>query len=185
VGDFGGIDRATAGNEYWESAVLSNSGTNRPFTEDLGLQALDAARAKGGGMVDVWMSNMNIARRYHEQLAAERYFALSKPGVISGGIGRPNKEVAEDGKSVYEFCGVDWHVDPYFEPNTIIGMDRKHFFLGVGENDAPRPISEIFDNQPFFRQTANATFEVAWYFQCQVLSDNPAAGVKIEDVAES
>ena len=48
-----------------------------------------------------------------------------------------------------------------------------------------RPISEVFDNVPFFRQTTSATFEVAWYYQMQLLSDNPAAGVKVVDIAES
>lgn len=186
VGNFGGIDRSTAGNEFWQSVVLSNSGTNRPLSEDLLLQAQDAAREKGGVMLDAWLSNLNIGRRYHvDLLAPERFFSFSKPGTISGGIGRPNKEAAEDGKSVYEFSGIPWHIDPFFEANTVVGLDTSHFFIGVGENDAPRPISEIFDDVPFFRQTNNATFEVAWYYQCEVLSDNPAAAVKIEDVAES
>ena len=37
-GDFGGIDRGTAGNEYWEAVVLANGGTNRALTEDLMMQ---------------------------------------------------------------------------------------------------------------------------------------------------
>ena len=37
----------------------------------------------------------------------------------------------------------------------------------------------------YFRQTSNSTFEVAWYWQGELLSDNPAAGAKIEDVAEA
>ncbi len=186
VGDFGGIDRTAAGTEFWEAVVLSNGGTNRPLTEDLLLQAMDSAREKSGTMLDAWISNLNIVRRYHTDiLAPERFFALSKPGTLSGGIGRPNSEAAKDGKSVYSFSGIDWHVDPYFEANTIIGLDTSHFFIGVGENDTPRPISEVFDDVEFFKQTSNATFEVVWYFQTELLSDNPAAGVKIEDVAES
>lgn len=185
VGDFGNIDRATAGNEYWEAPVFSNGGVNRPFTEDLGLQAMDASREKGGTMIDAWLSNLAIGRRYHEILAAERFFALSAPGTLKGGIGRPDKEAPEDGKSVYEFSGIPWHFEPYFHANTILGLNTKHFYIGVGENEVPRPISEIFEDIPFFRQTANATFEVAWYYQMQLLSDNPASGVKIEDVAEA
>lgn len=185
AGDYGGIDRGTAGNEYWEAVVLSNSGTNRPLTEDLLLQALDGAREKGGGMLDAWLSNLAIVRRYHEILSGDRFFALSKPGTISGGIGRPNPKPGEDGKSVYEFSGIPWHIDPFFAANTIVGLDTKHFFIGVGENDVPRPISEVFENIPFFRQTTSATFEVAWYYQMELLSDNPASGVKIEDVAEA
>ena len=182
---YGNISRSTDGNEFWKSVELSNSGTNRPLTEDLLLQAMDAAREKGGGMLTHWISNLAIVRRYHEMLAAERYFALSQPGAIGGGIGRKEMKANEDGKTPYEFSGIPWHVDPYFTNNIIVGLDSSHFFLGVGENDVPRPISEIFDNVPFFKQTTSATFEVNWYYQMELLSDNPAAGVKVADVAES
>jgi hypothetical protein len=187
VGDYGGIDRATAGNEFWESVVLDNGGTLRPFTEDLGLQAMDGAREKGGVVLNAWLSNLAILRRYHEMLAGERFFALSGPGTIAGGVGRKSMTANDTGKTPYQFSGIDWHVDPYFNANTIIGMDTSHFFIGVGENEVPRPISEIagFENVPFFRQTANATWEVVWYYQMELLSDNPAAGVKLEDIAEA
>lgn len=189
VANYGGINRSTAGNEYWKAYVDSNSGTNRPLTEDILLKAMDGMREKGGGNVNMWVSNLALIRRYHEMLAGERYFALSKPGTIGGGIGRQNKsysnDASEDGLTPYEFSGVPWYADPYFNSNTIIGMDNSHFFLGVGDNDAPRPISEVFDNVPFFRQTTSATFEVAWYYQCELLSDNPAAGVQVKDIAET
>jgi hypothetical protein len=190
VGNYGGINRSTAGNEYWKSVVLSNSSVNRPLTEDLLLQALDASREKGGGKTSHILSNLAIVRRYHEMLAAERYFSLSQPGAIGGGVGRKSgmangDDSKGDGKTPYEFSGIPWHVDPYFTNNVIVGLDSEHFFLGVGENDTPRPISEIFDNVPFFKQTTSATFEVNWYYQMELISDNPAAGWKIEDVAEA
>lgn len=186
VGDYGGIDRGTAGNEFWEAVVLSNSGTNRALTEDLLLQAQDAVREKGGGQLSHWISNLPIVRRYHEILAGERFFALSSPSAIGGGVGRKAMgSDSKEGATPYEFSGIPWHVDPYFTNNTIIGLDDSHFFLGVGENDVPRPISEIFEDVPFFKQTTSATFEVNWYYQMELLSDNPAAGVKIEDVAEA
>jgi hypothetical protein len=92
---------------------------------------------------------------------------------------------SKDGATPYEFSGIPWHVDPYFTNNVVVGLDTSHFFLGVGENEVPRPVSEIFDGTTFFTETANTTFEVRWYYQMQLLSDNPAAGVKIEDVAEA
>lgn len=187
VGNYGGINRSTAGNEYWKSVVLSNSGTNRPFTEDLGLQAEDSLREKGGARLNAWLSNMKVVRRYHEILRNESFAAFGAVQALKGGLGRSGggSAPAKDGRTVYEFSGIPWHVDPYFTNNVILGLDTSHFFLGVGENEVPRPISEVFDNVPFFRQTSNATFEVAWYYQMELLSDNPAAGVKLEDIAES
>lgn len=186
VGNYGGINRSTAGNEYWKAVHLSNSGTNRPLTEDLLLQAMDGAREKGGGRLSHWVSNLAIVRRYHELLAGERFFALSAPGAIGGGIGRKNMDPKSDtGQTPYEFSGVPWHVDPFFTNNIVVGIDDNHLFVGVGENDVPRPISEIFEDVPFFKQTTSATFEVNWYYQCELLSDNPAAHVRIDDVAEA
>lgn len=187
VGNYGGINRSTAGNEYWESVVLDNSAVNRAFTEDLGLEAEDSMREKGSGKLKAWLTNQRVARRYHEILRNESIASFGSIQAIRGGLGREGggSDPAEDGKTVYEFSGIPFHVDPYFENNTIIGLDTDHFFLGVGENDTPRPISEIFSDVPTFRQTSNATWEVVWYYQMQLLSDNPAAAVKIEDVAEA
>jgi len=191
-GDFGGIDRGTAGNEYWESVVLANSGTNRALTEDLMMQLEDSVREKGGGSLNAYISNLAIIRRYHELLREDVFFGMSSPkGLDSGaGVGRSGGAQQKgkdggDGRTVYRFSGNPWHAEPYFAANTIVGLDTKHFYIGHGENAVPRPISEIFDGTPFFRQASTSTFEVAWYWQGELLSDNPAAGAKIEDVAES
>lgn len=185
VGDFGNVDRATAGNEFWESVVLDNGGTLRPFTEDLGLQMLDGIRIKGGGEPDVFLTNMEVTRKYHQDLRADTFYAINaQPGALSGGFGRKSVKPGEEGRTPYQFGGVDWHVDPYFFANTLVAFDSSHFFLGVGENEVPRPMSEIDDRATFFRQTANATWEVVWYYQMQLLSDNPAAGAKLEDLAQ-
>lgn len=190
VGNIGGINRSTAGNEFWQSVELSNSGTNRILTEDLLLQAEDAVREKGGAMLTDWWSNLAIGRRYHEILRNESYYSLGRVTGLDGGVGR-SKSGAEspgkdsDGKSIYDFSGVSWHFDPFFEANTIIGFDQSHFMIGHGENELPAPVSKIFPDKPFFKDTSSAAYEVVWYWQGQLLTDNPAAGVKISDVAES
>ena len=191
-GNFGNINRSTAGNEFWESVVLENSGTNRALTEDLLIQLEDSVREKGGAKLNAYISNLAIIRRYHELLREDTYFALSSPKAFDSGAGVGRDGGAQqkgtdggDGRTIYRFSGNPWHVEPYFAANTIIGLDTKHFYIGHGENAVPRPVSEVFDGTPFFRQTSNATFEVAWYWQGNLLSDNPAAGAKIEDVAES
>jgi hypothetical protein len=183
VPDVGGIGRS--GADYWKSVVLGNSGTNRPLTEDLLLQAEDAVREKGGGRLTHWFMNLAIGRRYHEILRADTFATMGRVSPISGGLGREGGEVREDGRSPYEISGVAVHFDPFFEANTVVGFDKSHFFIGTGENEVPRPISEIFDGVPFFHETDNTAFQVRWYWQGQLITDNPAAGCKIEDVAES
>lgn len=191
VGNYGSINRSTAGNEFWNSVVLSNSGTNRPFTEDLGIQACDAAREKGGGKIDGWTSNLNLMRRYHEILRAETHYALNRdPGTLSGGLGRDQGDGQKKsgdfkGESPYQLNGIDWYSDPYFAANTIVGTDSSTLFIGTGDNDLPAPISEVFDGIPFFKDATTATFSVVWYWQADVICDNPAANVKISDVAET
>jgi len=186
VGNIGGINRSTAGNEFWEPVHLTNSGTNRALTEDLMLQIQDGVRIKGGGTGNKWITNQAITRRYHEQLRSEAFFAMQgMPKAIGGGLGRTKKDPGSTGKSPYNFGGIDWHVEPYFTANEVVLLDTSHFFLGVGQNDVPRPMSEIDDRATFFRQTSNATWEVVWYYQMELLTDNPAAAGRIGDVAET
>jgi hypothetical protein len=190
VGNVGNIDRTVAGNSYWKSMVLANGGINRVLTEDLMLQAEDGVREKGGATLSEWWSNLPIMRRYHEILRNESYYALGRTVGLSGGLGRSESNSMSagadgTGKSIYDFSGVPWHADAFFEGNTIIGLDRSHFYIGHGENELPMPISKIFPDKPFFKDTVNATYEVLMYWQGQFITDNPAAGVRISDIAES
>lgn len=191
IANIGNIDRgASPAPYYWITPKFSNGGTLRTLTEDLLLQAEDGVREKGGAKLSHWFMNLAIGRRYHELLRADTYFALGDYKGIEGGIGRVGGDGQQakpegEGKSPYKFSGIDVYFDPFFQANTVIGFDKSHFFIGVGENELPAPISDVFDNVPFFRQTNNATFQVAWYWQGQLLTDNPCAGAKIIDIAES
>ena len=192
VGDIGGVDRGTAGNEWWESSVLANSGTNRPLTEDLMLQGEDLCRERGGVVVTDYVSNLAIIRRYHESLRADTFFALQAVKEFGGkvGVGRDAAAMKSGenttGETVYQFSGVPWRAEMFFDSNRLIGLNREAFYIGHGENEVPRPLSEIFDDMvPFFTSTSNTTFEVVGYFQGELLGDNPPASFMIEDIAES
>jgi hypothetical protein len=194
VGDIGGIDRGTAGNEFFESVVMSNSGTNRPLTEDLLLQAMDLVRERGGEVISDWMSNLNIIRRYHESLRADTFFALGAVKEFGGkvGIGRDAEAMGyneeSEGETVYQFSGIPWRAETFFDSNKLIGFNRQHFWLGHGENEVPRPLSEIFDESvPYFSMpvTPAAKWEVLSYWQAELVGDKPTAGLQIADIAES
>ena len=191
VGNLGGINRSTAGNEFWQATVLSNSGTNRPFTEDLGIELLDTIRERGGKNPDAWMSNLKIIRRYHGDLREDVFYAMQgMPGTISGGTGRDESGMSKGkdgkGKTPYKFSGIDWHAEPYMDANRIWGMSTENIFIGHGDNELPAPLSEVFDGLiSFFTDTSNTTFEIVSYWQGEIVCDNPMALGMISDVSES
>lgn len=192
VGNLGGISRATTGNDFWKATLLSNSGTNRPLTEDLMLQGFDAVRKRGGKPVNHLMSNLNIVRRYHEILREDTFFALaSAKGFDAGsGVGRDESGMKQgensDGGTIYRFSGVPWHVDPFFDANNLIGFNDEHFWIGHGENEVPQVLSEIWDGQiPYFTRTTSSQFDIEYYWQGELICDAPTSAFRISDVAES
>jgi hypothetical protein len=193
VGFPGGINRSTLGNDFWKASVLSNAGVNRPLTEDLLLQASDAVRKRGGKPINKWLSNLNIVRRYHELLKEDTFFAYgSGPKALESGVGIGRDESGmkqgenSDGQTIYRFSGTQWHVDPFFQANKLIGLNTEHFWIGHGENEVPQVLSEVFDGQvPYFTKTANAYFDIEYYWQGELICDAPTASVLVSDLAES
>lgn len=193
VGNLGGINRGTAGNEWWQATVLANGGTLRPFTEDLALQGMDTTRERGGVVITDLVSNLAIMRRYHESLRADTIFALQAVKEFGGkiGIGRDASAMKSGekstGETIYEFSGIPWRAEMFLDANKILGLNREHLWIGHGDNQVPRPISEVFgeDMTPFFTTTANTTFEVVSYWQGELIGDMPTSLLRFDDIAES
>lgn len=193
VGNLGNIDRAAAGNKIWQGTLLSNGGVLRPMTEDLLLTGLDTTRERGGAIVDGFMSNLPLIRRYHETLRNDTYFALNAIEAMGKnvGTGRDTKAMDDgensEGSTPYQFSGIPWFAEMFFDANKLIGFSKDHFFIGHGENEVPQPLSEVFgdDMTPFFTTTDNTTFEVVSYWQGELLCDNPPASFQISDLAEN
>ena len=190
VGNYGGINRSTAGNEFWESPVLSNSSTNRPLTGDLMMDALRVRRKTGGknnkagfGKL-AWLTNDAIEGQYMNLFETLR-FVDSGSGPFKGDVGPVVTNTAK-GMSAFKFSGIPIHSDVFSAANTMFLLDLSTFSIGHVGPKVPRPIDEIFDGQiPFFRQTSNASFEKVWYFEGDVICVKPRASSRIDDIAES
>lgn len=193
VGNAGGIDRTLAGNEFWRSSVLSAGGTNRPLTEDLMLQGQDLCRERGGAVVTDYISNLALIRRYHELLREDQFVAFSQIQALGEGVGLGRNESGmksgekSEGETIYRFSGVPWRAEIFMDSNRLYGLNRDHFHIAHGENEVPRPLSEVFGENliPFFSKTSNATFDIISYFQGELVCDNPSASFAITDIAES
>ena len=195
VGNYGGINRSTDGNEYWSSTVFGNGGTNRPLTEDMAMHAMNVARMRGGKPIDCWVSNSAILRRYHEELSDRVFIQANKIAGVTEqgqkvGYGRADAFDGQDdagtGETPYTLCGKPWMEEPFFRANTMVGISKENLWIAHDGIEVPTPIGEIFDGQtPYFTDTANTTFEVVSYWEAELVSDNPLTHCRLNDIAES
>lgn len=186
VGNYGGINRSTAGNEFWESVVLANSGTNRSLTEDLILNAIHDARLQGGGETDMILTSPAVFRRYFELAAQDRFFTQDAKGKFSASLG-PKDAVnkSKAGATGFDFGGIPIHIDDFAEANTLFGLDTSTFMWGHGINDVPQLIGDIFPEATSLRQTSNTSFEIVLWGAYELICDNPSGNWKVEDISES
>ena len=190
VGNYGGINRSTAGNEFWQSPVLANGGTNRALTSDLLLQAVHMRRRVGGQNTKSGMSNLAfltndaIERRYVELFDALRIADVGS-GPFAGDVGAKSS-TTDTGLSHFAFSGIPIHVDLFSEANTVFMLDLQTLSIGYVDHKVPKAIDEVFEGQvPSLRQTSNATYEKIWYWEGELICTSPRRSVRIDDVAES
>lgn len=195
VGNIGGVNRSTPGNDDFKGNRLANGGVLRAFTEDLLIDGENLMRERGGVQADRYAANSNILKRYHGDVIADKYFAYNKiqatgAGGEKVGFGREgmNLEGTADstGETPYTLSGKPFHCEPYLAANHILGWSDDHVFIGHDGIEVPTPLSEIFDDMiPYFTQTTSAKFDVWHYWEAQLLMDNPQAGIQWADIAES
>ena len=195
VGNLGGINRSTAGNGFYRGNKLDNGGILRAFTEDLLITGENLMRERGGVQPSLYAANGNILKRYHGDLITDKYYAYNKIEAVGAGgekvgFGREGMDLDNSetgtGKTPYKLSGKDFHCEPYLRANRVLGFHDDHFFLGHDGIEVPTPLSEIFDDMiPYFTATGSSKFDVWHYWEAQVLSDNPQAGIQFADIAES
>lgn len=79
----GGITRV--GNAWWQSNVLSNSGTVRPLSLDLMQQAFDQSEIEGSSVPGLILTNHACKRRYASLLVADKRYPPGGEITLDGG----------------------------------------------------------------------------------------------------
>ena len=195
VGNYGGINRSTDGNEYWSPTVFGNSGTNIPLTEDRAMHVMSVSRMRGGKPIDCWVSNSAILRRYHEELSDRTFIQVGKIASVTEqgqkvGYGRADdfdgQDDASTGDTPYTLCGKPWMEEPFFRANTMVGINKESMWIAHDGIEVPTPLGEIFEGMvDYFKRTTSATFEVDHYWEAELVTDSPLTHCRINDVAES
>ena len=105
----GGIVRATAGNEFWDAYVSSNSGTNRALTLELMQTVWDGVEEEGGE-ISMMMTSRAVRRKYVTLVKAD---------------GRTvNNMDIDGGFDAVEYNGKPLFVDKHCLPNKIYFLDE-------------------------------------------------------------
>jgi len=79
-----GVDSTAAGNEWWQSVVMSASGAS--FSEDTAQQICDAVGASGNGEVELLLTTRGIRRRYIADLKSQKRFTDADSVKLHGGF---------------------------------------------------------------------------------------------------
>jgi hypothetical protein len=107
--DVGGINRATAGNEFWKANVVGNSGTARKLTLDLMQYAWDMGEEEGGE-VTLILTSRTQRRKYLALVKADGRFV--------------NTMKLDGGFDALEYNGKPLVVEKYCPPDLMYFMDE-------------------------------------------------------------
>ncbi len=110
----GGINPATAGNNYWKAWVNDNGGTNRALSLAL-LHSTNRKQRQRGGKVSDVIGSLGMQEAYYNLLQAQVRFA-GNSGLAAG--------VGTDGTGP-QFNGITFHGDQDALPNRIYFLAKK------------------------------------------------------------
>jgi len=105
----GGINRSTAGNEYWKANVDANSGVPRKYSLDLMQSSWDAAEEEGGE-ISLILTTRAVRRKYLALVRADGRFV--------------NTMKMDAGFDALEYNGKPFVVDRHCLPGRIYFLDE-------------------------------------------------------------
>lgn len=172
TGNFGNIDRGTAGKEYWKAQRLHNSGVLRSFSVNLIEGGVDEVELKGGGEVSLLQTNHPLFRVYGSILAAMKQADMAKMEL-------------DGGWKALSVNGIPMVKDVEAPDYKVWCLDESTFYLGVTGDwgwlgDDGEKGSGILTRLPGYDQ-----YEGVLNRDMQLMCDKPAANCVIDDIAHS
>lgn len=169
-GTYLGVNRATAGNEFWKAQELSNSGTLRAPTPELLAEGIDAVEQNSPGKVSHILMNYAMYRKIAALLQQDRRYT----------------EASEE-KPVQSWVrglkfGDTWIIrEQWLPPEKIFCLDLSTWCLF--QNNRGGFIDR--DGQILHQISGKDAYEAAWRHYVQVVCRDPASNCVIKDVDES
>jgi hypothetical protein len=162
-----GINRATAGNEYWQASVGANGGTARAISEILLQTQLDNVEIAGGD-TSFMLTTHGVRRSVYSLLATNKRFVNTMD--LGGGF------------SAIEFAGKPLTADKDCPKGTVYGLDLSKFKIyNTGED-----FTWLDQDGAMLSRVPNKdAYEAVLLHYVELACDRPAVQFKLADITES
>jgi hypothetical protein len=175
VGNYGGVDRAAAGNEYWKAQVFNNAtleggvaGTPEPITYQNMQIVMDEVEHKSDGRTNLILCSYGVHRALIEKARTDKRF----PGSV--------KEFQPWGLTVM-FGETPVIKDRFCPANTMFFLDTDSFTLYEDENQG----SFMDRDGAMLKWVPNTLqYTAVWRHFCELICENPNRNGRLDDVKE-
>lgn len=167
TGTYLGINRATAGNDFWKSQVLANGGTNRGITLTLMQKMVDTIEQNSPGRCNLIITTHAIWRKIAEILVPDKRYG-GEQMKLNGWC------------DAVDFRGIPVVRDKYATPNQVQFLDTDT--LKFYQDSEGGFIDE--DGLILRLKTGTDKFEAAWRRFLQFVCCDPASNGVLKDITE-
>lgn len=167
AGHYLGVNRATAGNEYWRAQVLANGGTNREITLDLLQELRDAIEMNSPGTPKLGICSHAIWRRIAQILVPDKRYG--------GDLYKLNGWC-----QAVDFAGMPIVRDKWARRNELYMLDLDVW--SIYQDSEGGWVDE--DGQILHRVSGADQFEAAWRRFLEIVCHDPASNGVLKDLSE-
>lgn len=165
LGNYGGIDRTLAGNEYWQGNVFDNGGQTQPATFELIQECMDHVDVHSNGETNLVICGHAVFRKLMGDLLTNRR------------IGNEVKMLNGWAEAIMH-NGVPIVRDKHCKPSSMYGLDLSHWELF--QNDEGKWMAE--DGAILSRVAGRHAYEAGWFRFLQPVCDAPNTQWKLENL---
>lgn len=173
-----GINRSTYYQTQGAVLDLGGTGAGGVLTEDKVQQAQDAAKAKGGGRVNIWFSDFATRRAYLALLAGQKRYPVD--GIQAPSFGGGIKQSADLTQGLAEglsFNGSPVVVSQKMSPSTMVGLDLSSWVV-YQQSDVEWVLNGDSVLHPLLT-TGYDAYQFSLFYDAQVYCKAPQRNVKL------
>lgn len=163
---YNGIDRATAGNEFWQANVNRNAGVLRDVTLNMYQEAIDTSEIQGDGEITAFLTTYGLRRETLGLLVADKRFVAPYEMDLDGGF------------RALSYNGIPIIPDRHAPLHKIFGLDEPTIrFYQMSDWEWMEEDGAVLNRVP-----DRASYEATLFLYREMACTDPRNSVKIDDL---